>query len=442
MIFKKPNPDNNIFVGDSGKNITKFNLPLEFKYCSKCLLTNQRPTTRSEHSIKEDITITTRFFKDVCEACIIKEKQELIDWDKKKFEFKKLLDKYRSRNGSYDVVVPGSGGKDSFYVAHRLKYEYGMNPITVTFSPFMYTDWGFKNLKNWINAGFENFLNTPNQKIYRLLSRLALEKLFHPWHPWILGQKNYPTKFARMFKVPLIIYGESPSEYGSPVSEYTSQYVKEWHTYKKLSDIRLSGCSLEELYSYGVKYYDLYPFLPLQEKEFEESELNCCAFSYYHKWHPQENYYYTMENSPFHVSPERTAGTYSKYNGIDDKMDDMFFYTYYIKYGFGRTTHDVAQEIRNGDLTVKEGLQLVKKFDGEYPSRFDKDIFEYLSMPKDIFGEKISNLFETPIIDKEYFFDLSDNFRSPHLWTKTNKGFELRNKIENFFPEYFSSKPE
>ena len=47
-----------------------------------------------------------------------------IDWKKKEFEFRKLLDKYRSRNGSYDIVIPGSGGKDSFKVAHELKYRY------------------------------------------------------------------------------------------------------------------------------------------------------------------------------------------------------------------------------------------------------------------------------------------------------------------------------
>ena len=75
-----------------------------------------------------------------------------------------------------------------------------MNPITITFSPFLYTDWGFKNLRNWINAGFENYLNTPNQLVYRLLARISLEKMLHPWHPWILGQKNYPTKFAQKFK--------------------------------------------------------------------------------------------------------------------------------------------------------------------------------------------------------------------------------------------------
>ena len=440
MKFKKKIIDTNLFVGEKNKHKTKYNLPRNFEFCKKCLATNQKPTTRSEHSIKKDITKSLILFKGVCEACKIEEKKRNIDWEKRKFEFKQLLNKYRSKNGNYDVVVPGSGGKDSFYVAHQLKYEYGMNPITVTFSPFIYTDWGFKNLKNWINAGFENYLNTPNQKTYRLLSRIALEKLFHPWHPWILGQKNYPTKFARTFKIPLVIYGESPSEYGNPASEYTYEFMREWHTYKKLKDVFISGCSLDELYSLGLKYYDIYTFLPLSEKEFEESKINCLAFSYFHKWHPQSNYYYTIKNSSFNLSPERTAGTYSKYASIDDKIDDLYFYTYFIKYGIGRTTADVSQEIRNGDLTKKEGAHLIKKFDGEYPSRFEKENFEYLSINEKEFGKKLSSQFEFPEIDRDYFLNLCDYYRSPHLWKKTNKGFELRHSIENYFPELFNEK--
>ena len=370
--FSEKKANLNLFVEDKHKNIVRYGLPLKVEFCKKCLISNQRPTTRAEHLIKQDVAIPTKFFDGICEACIIKDQHKNIDWKKKENDFIKILDKYRSRNGNYDVVVPGSGGKDSFFVAHQLKYKYKMNPITITFSPFNYTEWGFKNLKNWINAGFENYLNTPNQLVYRLLARISLEKMLHPWHPWILGQKNYPTKFAQKFKIPLIIYGESPSEYGSPVSEYTSDYVTDWHTYTNKEDIYLSGCSLDELYSMGLKYFDLYPFLPLSKKEFTDSKLKCMAFSYFHKWHPQANYYYTIENSSFNLSPERTAGTYSKYSGIDDKLDDLYFYTYFIKFGLGRTTADAAHEIRNGDLSLAEGAELIKKFDGEYPSRFEK----------------------------------------------------------------------
>ena len=70
MIFKKKKVDYNLFVDDKNKDITKFNLPKHFEFCKKCLTTNQRPTTRSEHSIKEDVTKATRFFDGVCEATL------------------------------------------------------------------------------------------------------------------------------------------------------------------------------------------------------------------------------------------------------------------------------------------------------------------------------------------------------------------------------------
>ncbi|MDC1254120.1 N-acetyl sugar amidotransferase [Pelagibacteraceae bacterium] len=431
--FKEKKIDNNIFVGDSNKNEIKYGLPQNIEYCKKCLTSNQRPTTRAEHLIKEDKTKATRFFDGVCEACLIKDKMKNIDWKERESQFRKILDKYRSKNGSYDVVVPGSGGKDSFYVAHKLKHEYGMNPITVTFSPFLYTDWGWKNLQSWTQSGFENYLNTPNQKIYRLLARIALENMFHSWHPWILGQKCFPPKFGKYFNVPLVIYGDSPSEYGSPLEEYTSDYVIDWHTCKSKKDIFISGESLESLNSFGIKNYELEPFTPLTEDEFIKSEIKCLAYSYFHEWHPQENYYYTVQNSNFKASDERTSGTYSKYASIDDKLDDLYFYTYFIKFGIGRTTSDVSQEIRNGDISIDEGKKLIGKFDGEYPERFSKDIFEYLSIKEDDYGKKIFELFERPNLDKNYFNQMTDYFRSPHLWKKTNKGMELRYPLDEFF---------
>ena len=85
-------------------------MPSKVEFCKKCLFSNQRPTTRVEHNVKKnkDITSSTKYTNGVCEACRVKEKRKDIDWDKKENEFKKILEKYRSRNGNYDVVVPGS----------------------------------------------------------------------------------------------------------------------------------------------------------------------------------------------------------------------------------------------------------------------------------------------------------------------------------------------
>src|SRR6185503_10312838 len=143
---------------------------------------------------------------------------------------------------------------------------------------------------------------------------------------------------------------------------------------------------------------------------------------------PQGSYYYAVENGGFQASPERTPGTYSKYNSIDDRIDDFHYYTTYIKFGIGRATYDAAQEIRSGEINRDEGVALVKRFDGEFPSRFADEIFRYLSIPAREFPEA-HKMFEQPIMDHEYFRNLTDSFRSPHLWKYQDKDWKLRHTV-------------
>tara|TARA_Y100000590_G_C15494972_1_gene929284 strand:- start:653 stop:1009 length:357 start_codon:yes stop_codon:yes gene_type:complete len=114
-------------------------------------------------------------------------------------------------------------------------------------------------------------------------------------------------------------------------------------------------------------------------------------------------------------------------------MDHFYWSTYFVKFGIGRASADVTQEVRNGDLSIEEGIKLISKFDGEFPEQYSKIVFDYFSIDEKNFGKRIFNLFERPAMNREYFDQMSDYFRSPHLWKKTNKGFELRNKIENYF---------
>ena len=78
--------------------------------------------------------------------CKTAEQKNKINWEEREKELIELCDKYRSKDGSYDCLIPGSGGKDSFYQAHVLKYKYGMHPLTITWAPNIYTDWGWKIL--------------------------------------------------------------------------------------------------------------------------------------------------------------------------------------------------------------------------------------------------------------------------------------------------------
>lgn len=380
-------------------------------------MSNQRPASAVEfkHTINSKKVTLSFDEENVCDACRTAAIKEKIDWESREKELLILLDKHRSKDGSYDCLVPGSGGKDSAFQAHILKYKYGMHPLTVTWPPILYTDYGYRNWKNWIDSGFDNISFNRNGKTMKLLTKLSIENLFHPFQTFILGQKNLGPKIASKYGISLIFYGENEAEYGNPIADNsTSLRDKSYYSYKNLDEIYLGGISVRELKEkYHIPLNDLLAFLPAEAHELERSKIEVHYLGYYLKWTPQEVYYYAVENTGFHARPFRTQGTYSKYNSIDDKIDDLHYYTTFIKFGIGRATYDASQEIRNKHLTRDDGVALVKKFDGEFPDRYFNEIMEYLD------------------IDPDYFrYELADRFRSPHLWARDQNGeWKLRHTV-------------
>jgi N-acetyl sugar amidotransferase len=430
---KRRDVDLNPFLDNGPVSQVKYGLPQHIEFCSKCVISNQRPNSAVEYSHTSSSTKKTIYFDDnhVCDACKnAEQKNKVIDWDERELQLRELCDRYRSKDGSYDCLVPGSGGKDSFYAAHMLKYKYGMHPLTVTWAPHVYTDWGFKNFQSWIHAGFDNLLCTPNGRIHRLITRLAVENLFHPFQPFMMGQKAYAPKMALLNKIPLVFYGENEAEYGNPIAD-TQTALRDWSYFSAAdkSSIHLGGISLYDLKEFfGVEEYELNPYLPANPHQLAENKVEVHYLGYYLKWHPQSCYYYSVEHGGFEASPERTPGTYSKYNSIDDKIDDFHYYTTFIKFGIGRATYDAAQEIRSGDITREEGVALVKRYDGEFPKRFSKEIFKYLSIDSKEFPVA-SRMFEQPEMDMDYFMNLADYFRSPHIWKLDNNEWKLRKNV-------------
>ena len=395
-----------------------FGLPQEVKFCSRCVMSNQRPSSTIEFKHTKDSKKASLNFNenDVCDACLNADEKDAIDWDIREKELLKLLDKHRKTDGSYDCIVSGSGGKDSAFQAHVLKYKYGMNPLTVTWPPILYTDYGYENWKDWIEIGsFDNITFKQNGKAMKLLTKLSIENLFHPFQTFILGQKNLAPKIAAKYKIPLIFYGENGAEYGNPIADnIVSLRDKSYFTYNNLDEIYLGGVTIRELTEkYGLRLNELTCFLPASTNELTEVNLEVHYLGYYIKWIPQEIYYYAVENTGFKARPFRTQGTYSKYSSIDDKIDDLHYYTTFIKFGIGRASYDAAMEIRNRHLTREEGVALVKKFDGEFPDRYFNEIMNYLDINPDFFINELTN-----------------KFRSPHLWDKDiNASWKLRHNV-------------
>lgn len=433
IVMNKRSGTNTGFHPGNNNPDVMYGLPKSVSFCKNCCVSNQRPNSAVEYkhtkkSLKKTIAIDDN---NICDAChTAKKKQSEIDWAKREAELLELCDKFRSRNGSYDCIVPGSGGKDSFYQSWLLKYRYNMNPLTVTWAPNIYTDWGRRNFDRWIHSGMDNILITPSGRSKRLLTRLALENLFHPFQPFIIGQKSIAADMALRMQIPLIFYGENEAEYGNPMAD-NDQAKRSYDYFASNSpdDIFIAGENLTNLkVKFGLNTSDLLPYIPKDPKPLSKLGAEVHYLGYYVKWHPQAAYYFAVENGGFEAAPERNAGTYSKYHSLDDKLDDFHFFTTYIKFGIGRATHDAAQEVRSGDLETDEAIALIKRYDGEFPERWAEEIFHYLSIDEKSFPVAHSN-FETPNMDRRYFDELTDKFRSPHLWMKVDNEWRLRHTV-------------
>ena len=397
-------------------NAPKYGLPEKVVFCKRCVISNQRPSSCIEFQHNKNSSKETIGFdkEGICDACHFSEKKDKsIDWALREKELKDLLNRFRSNDGRYDVLVPGSGGKDSVFASHILRKKYNMHPLTITWAPHIYTDIGWKNFQGWIHSGFDNLLFTPNGKVHRLLTKLAYENLLHPFQPFILGQKNLAPKYAALHNIQLVIFGENEAEYGNPIQDtHTPIRDEKYYMTGNFNNLYLGGVSVNEIQEkYDISTVELAPYLPASYDLMDKKEVQVHYLGYYLKWVPQEAYYYAVEHSGFEANPERTEGTYSKYNSIDDRTDGFHYWTTFIKFGIGRATYDAAQEIRNHHISREEGVALVHRFDGEFPKKYFKEFLEYISL------------------DEERFFEIANNARSPHLWKKDGNEWKLKYKV-------------
>ena len=163
-------------------NTNPYGLPEKVLFCKNCVQSNQRPSTSPEFVKNTKKISTVGFEGDICDACrYYLNSKSKINWDERDLELRELCNQYRNKDLQYDVLVPGSGGKDSIYVAHLLKTKYDMRPLTVTWAPHIFTEVGWKNLQSWIKLGFDNILVTPNYNVHSTLCRLAFKNLINPF---------------------------------------------------------------------------------------------------------------------------------------------------------------------------------------------------------------------------------------------------------------------
>ncbi len=354
------------------------------KICKKCIMPNTRPRL---------------FFDDdgICAACEWNEiKKSKIDWNSRRRELEQLCDNIRGKQ-LYDCIVPASGGKDSTYVADKMKNEFNLNVLTVTITPPLETELIQHNMKRFLDKGFDNIRVTPNPAIAREINKFGFVEQGRPMLSWTSCLNSVMFRMAVNFKVPLVMFGEDgETEYGgSNETRYLPYYDTDYaiRIYTEGNDPRsfVKGHTDKEMGMW------LFP----SKEDIERTGLKVGHWSYFENWDPYSHYEFARDHYDMEKAGERNTGTYTDFGQLDTPLYELHTYMMYLKFGFGRGLQDACIDIRAGRLTREKAVEIVRKYDGEYPEKNIPVFCDYYQMTRKEFDAVLDRHANKDLFEKK-----------------------------------------
>lgn len=366
-------------------------------FCKYCLTPNSRPRVVFDG-------------EGVCNACRNAEEKNKTDWESRKHEFLRLIEPMRARSDAqYDCVVPWSGGKDSSAIAHKLKFEFGLNPLLVTYSPMIPNEIGHHNREEMVQLGFDHLFFRANQKALRYLAKRFFIERGNPKVAWDAGINSVPVQVAVKYKIPVVFYAEhGESEYGGRV---LSEEHRRTRDFTEIIE-NYVGDDPRNWVDDSISEKDLNAYVYPSPAQVASVGVKAYYFAYFFRWSMYENYQYIKDKIDFRTNEKgRTDCTFTNYDSLDDKIDNLYYYMQFIKFGFGRAVRDASRLIQNGHMTREEGLRLAHKYDDEFCYEHFDEVLEYLDLTTDEFSKIV------------------DQHRNPEIWKKNGPSWTLRNPV-------------
>jgi N-acetyl sugar amidotransferase len=329
----------------------------DLRYCVRCCM----PETNEGMAFDE---------LGICKACRSSEQKMRINWQQRAEALREILEAAKARAGdNYDCVVPISGGKDSAFQLHILVKVYGVTPLAVTFSHNWFTETGRYNLFNILDRlNVDHIMYTPNRGLVNKLARKSLPMIGDScWHCHA-GVWSFPFHVAVKFKIPMIIYGESPAEFSGRTT-YWDQDVSQDKDFVQVGLRESIKVPASDMVGGDVTAKELNLFFPPTAEELDAAGIHGLFLGDYVFWdHERQTEFLVKE---YDWREDRVEGSYKWYKSVECRMAGVHDYAKYIKRGFGRGTDFASQDVRAGLMTREEAFDLAAAVDAERPEALD-----------------------------------------------------------------------
>jgi N-acetyl sugar amidotransferase len=368
------------------------------KYCTRCVY----PAIAASALTFDE--------EGVCSGCRVAMQTVDIDWDARFKFLQELVAEYRSES-NYDILIPVSGGKDSYYQTHVAVRELGLKPLLVTYHGNNYFPEGEVNLRRMREVfDCDHLIVSPSEDVLVRMNRLGFKVQGDMnWHNHC-GIFTVPIQLAIRYKVPLMLWGEHGfMDLGGMYSykdfvEFTAKTRLE-HSLRGFDWFDFTDAGLEKLgrpeLKEGLQPRDLLWAQYPSDDEIDEVGVRGIYLSNFVRWDANEHVRLVMEQYGWESARQPFERTYRLFSNLDDIHENgVHDYLKYIKIGYGRATDHACKDIRAGRMTRDEGIEMVRKYDHVKPRTDLERWLAYVGMTEPEFDE------------------VCDGFRDPRVWRK------------------------
>jgi N-acetyl sugar amidotransferase len=348
------------------------------KYCVQCLQPDTRPNT---------------LFTDagICPACNYFAQLQQVDWRERYETLQDLLERYRRKPGQYfDCIIGVSGGKDSTRQALFVRDKLGLRPLLacLSYPPQQVTERGVDNISNLIELGFDTVLLSPAPETWRKLMRVSFDRFTNWARSTELALFSAVPQLAIRYGIPLILWGENPGLQLGDLKTlgrtgYDGNNLRHMNT--------LSGGGMEWILEAGFSAQELLPYRYPAPEEFDAAGLQIVYLGWFlGDWSLVNNGAYACAYglAKRDDTVENTGDLYGL-TSLDEDWVTLNQMIKYYKFGFGRVTDYVNEEIRAQRMTRARGIDLVERYDDSCAPQYIASFCEFIDISVEQFWSQV-----------------------------------------------------
>lgn len=370
------------------------------EFCRTCL----QPNTRPNIVFSED---------GVCPACLYALELKSLDWHERLQLAKQVFckDAEEIGNSAYDCIIGVSGGKDSTRQALFAKNYLKLNPLLVSlnYPPEQITSRGAWNISNMISLGFDCLTIGPAPLTWKRLMKEGFLKYGNWAKSTELSLFSSVPRLAVSYQIPLILWGENPAltlgEGGSLSDNYDGGKMKNINT--------LSGANFDWLLVDGIRPSEVLQYRYPSDEDMSKAKLKIIYLGYFmENWTKLDNGNFgALHGLELRQDIPESIGDILGVDSLDDDWVILNQMIKYYKFGFGKVTEIVSEEMRFRGLPRKRAIELVEKYDGKCSQ------------------ENIESFCDFIEISLKEFWDNVDGFVNKNLFEKVNGHWQRKFEI-------------